>query len=174
MQMQTFSTMHMLPRAAVAATRIAAERGSNQPRGWDSSAHGRDRARAQQYAWMDTAFRPTLGTIGSSELVLRMLAHCDQPISTLAHWIVERKVVAFDWQSQTLLPLFQFQLSDMSLRSPVVHVVQELSALLGDWELALWFALPNPWLDQARPVDAISHDAPAVLHAARAARFALR
>jgi hypothetical protein len=131
------------------------------------------RLRLAQFNAMDAAYRSTQGACDCTEVVLRLLPHCDQPISTLAHWIVDRKVVAFDWRSQTLLPLFQFQLSDMSLRPPVQHVVQELTGVLDDWDLALWFALPNHWLNLARPVDAIDNDAPAVLDAARAQRFAL-
>ena len=51
-----------------------------------------------------------------------------------------REVVSFGWNSQTLLPLFQFDLFDMSLRPDAVAVISELADVFDDWELASWFA----------------------------------
>ena len=127
-----------------------------------------------QFAAMARSYGSIQGMASSHDVVWLMREHCDQPISVLAHWIVDRKVVTIEWQQQTLLPLFQFQLSDMSLCEPILQVVSELSEVLNDWELALWFALPNHWLELATPVDMIEHEQPAVLLAARAERYVAR
>lgn len=133
-----------------------------------------DATKESQFATMAKAYGSSFGMASSHDAVRLLQAHCDQPISVLAHWIVEHKVVAFNWRAQTLLPLFQFQLSDMSLCEPIVQVVSELHEVLDDWDLALWFALPNHWLNQATPVASIEHDQPAVLQAARAERYVAR
>ncbi|MBK7615415.1 MAG: hypothetical protein IPJ08_13330 [Burkholderiales bacterium] len=47
----------------------------------------------------------------------------------------------------------------------------ELPAELDAWQVAAWFARPNGWLNDARPVDQLARNLPAVLNAARADRF---
>jgi len=46
-----------------------------------------------------------------------------------------RVVVNFEWQSQTLLPLFQFDLSDMSLHPGTVQVIENCPtcSMTGTW-----------------------------------------
>ena len=97
--------------------------------------------------------------------------HHEQPISRLARWIVAREVVTFSWQSATLIPLFQFDASDMTLRGAASAVIAELSGALDDFELAAWFARPNCWLGGAAPVAMIETDQLAVIRAARADRY---
>ena len=69
------------------------------------------------------------------------------------------------------MPLFQFDLADMSIRPDAAAVLAELVGTLDDWELARWFAEPNAWLRGRMPVEALALDAQAVLDAARADRF---
>ena len=97
-----------------------------------------------------------------------------QPISLLARWIVGREVISFDWQSTTMLPLFQFDLSSMTMRQSVTELLHELTEVFDDWDLALWFAQPNSWLDQQAPVALLNLDPKGVLDAARADRFIAR
>jgi acyl-CoA synthetase (AMP-forming)/AMP-acid ligase II len=112
------------------------------------------------------------GGLASGDAVARLLRKCsDQPISMLARWIVERSIVSIEWQSQLLIPLFQFDPSDMSLRPCVTQVVQELRSVFDAWELALWFAQPNVWLRDAAPMDDVQRDTAMVLEAARTDRF---
>jgi uncharacterized protein (DUF2384 family) len=40
--------------------------------------------------------------------------------------------------------------------------------LSGEWQMALWFTTPSPWLDGRRPVDLLHSDPEAVLRAATA------
>jgi hypothetical protein len=67
-------------------------------------------------------------------------------------------MVSYVWQSQTLVPMFQFDRSDMALRRGVSQVIDELADTFDDWELAAWFAAPNSWLEGAAPVDLIDTD----------------
>lgn len=113
-----------------------------------------------------------MGGLASGDQVASML-RCEQgqPISTLAKWIVSRKVISLVWKSQLLLPLFQFDRADMSPRAEVLAVAQELSRAFDDWELAAWFASPNSWLCDALPAELVLVDHARVMDAARADRF---
>lgn len=127
-----------------------------------------------QYREMERSFRANGGIADVDEVTTLLGRHTDQPISVLAHWIVNRDVISFDWRGRTLLPLFQFDLDAMAPRASVTGVIRELVPVLNDWELALWFAAPNGWLDDIAPVDIIDSDAGAVYEAARADRYLAR
>lgn len=120
------------------------------------------------------AFRRTGGLVSGDELTFLLRGRTSQPISMLARWIVERRVVNFGWQGEYLLPMFQFDRADMTLRRPVSAVLDEFDGTFDDWDLATWFALPNAWLGNQAPVDVLPLDPHAVLEAARADRFIAR
>src|SRR4051812_13305355 len=128
-------------------------------------------AEESQYREMEDAFRATGGIAGSEEMTRLLGAHSDQPISLLARWIVAHEVLGFEWRGRTLVPMFQFDRATMTPRAAVVETVRELVPVLSDWDASLWFARPNGWLADARPVDAIARDPRAVFHAARADRY---
>jgi hypothetical protein len=117
------------------------------------------------------AYGQCCGVATADELAGLLRVYANQPISVLARWIVARRVVSFVWQSETWIPLFQFDLADMSLRQGALQVIRELVEAFDDWELATWFASPNPWLQDAAPLEIILDDPSAVLDAARADRF---
>jgi hypothetical protein len=70
--------------------------------------------------------------------------------------------------------MFQFDRSDMTLRTDASRIVAELVDTFDSWDLAAWFARPNAWLQDMAPVDRVGIDFSAVLHAARADRFIAR
>lgn len=111
------------------------------------------------------------GVVSGDELVGLFCGVSAQPISRIAHWIVDRRVVRIPWRSQTLLPLFQFDLQGNSLRPGIEQIAAELSGVFDDLDLAIWFAQPNTWLNGVLPAHVFSHQLPAVLEAARADRF---
>ncbi len=127
-----------------------------------------------QYEAMNHAFRSHGGFVCTDEVAQRLRSVVDQPISRLARWIVSRSVISISWRAQTLMPAFQFQLAEMSIRPCFSDVIQELRDVFDNWELAMWFAAPNAWLDYAAPVAIMADDALAVLQAARTDRFIAR
>jgi hypothetical protein len=138
--------------------------------------HGRfntasERIERTQFEAMSHAFRAHGGFVCTDEVAQRLRCLVDQPISRLARWIVSRSVISISWRAQTLMPAFQFQLAEMSIRPCIADVLGELRDVFDNWELALWFAAPNAWLDDAAPVTLMTHDALAVLQAARTDRF---
>jgi hypothetical protein len=152
--------------------RHPADRATALPRPAD--AWGERDLQARQFMCIEHAFRAHGGLLSGEELARRVRGRYEQPISTVARWIVSRSIMSFSWQTQTLVPSFQFGRPDMTLKSPVERVVCELQAVFDDWELVLWFAQPNAWLEDASPVDLLAEDEMAVLQAARADRFIAR
>ena len=128
----------------------------------------------QQFLLMKEGFAASGGLCGGDLVARRMRSQFDQPISMLARWIVTRQAVNILWQSQWMLPLFQFDPATMGVCPAVKQVLAELSDVFDDWDLALWFVQRNAWLDGQAPVTVIATDAPAVRDAARADRFVAR
>ena len=116
-------------------------------------------------------FRSSGGLVSGDALAAMLRGCLDQPISTLARRIVGRELVHVCWRSQILVPLFQFDRCDMSLRHGVRDVIETLAPAHDDWDIATWFAEPSVWLRDRRPADVIDRDPAAVMEAARADWF---
>lgn len=117
------------------------------------------------------AFSDIGGVVTGDAMAALLRDRTDQPISMLARWIVQREVISFPWQSNTMLPLFQFDLVLLHLRPGVPKVLAELREAFDDLELADWFARPNSWLQGRAPAQRFEQDLSAVIQAARADRF---
>lgn len=128
----------------------------------------------RQYELMEAAFDRTGGCVTESALARQLRHRTGQPFSMVADWITNRTIISFPWGSHMRVPLFQFQQSDMIPCRGTTAVVQELIDVFDRWELALWFAQPNTWLEDAAPVDVIEYDQAAVHRAARADRYIAR
>lgn len=113
------------------------------------------------------------------------LAHADEVVTLLERrrgldggqlerWRTERRVVAFDWQSHTWLPRFQFELAGLLPDPAVSAVLAVLRTVFDEWQCAWWFVRPHPALEGRAPARAIADDLAAVLAAARGDRFVAR
>lgn len=113
------------------------------------------------------------------------LAHADEVVTLLERrrgldggelerWRAERRVVAFDWQSQCWLPRFQFERPGLLPDPGVSAVLAVLQTVFDDWQNAWWFVRPHPALEGRVPARAIADDLSAVLAAARGDRFVAR
>ena len=109
--------------------------------------------------------------VTGGEIAERLRPVCSQPVSLLAHWIVDRRVLSFSCCSGLMFPLFQFDFLRGCVHSGVLRAMSELSGALIDDEVARWFVQPNGWLIGATPADSWLCHAAAVLAAARADRF---
>lgn len=90
---------------------------------------------------------------------------------SLARLIASNEIFSFRWHGQSWIPMFQFELRDLSVKSGPRRVLAELKPVFDDWELAVWFIQPNSWLQTKRPLDLLDADLAGVLEAARADRF---
>ncbi len=132
------------------------------------------RAIERQFVAIERAYAHQ-GGLATGDAVAEMLrTRSSQPLSALARWIVDRRIVSFTWQPRLLIPLFQFEPVNMRPRPCVLDAVAELSPFLDDWELALWFVEANAWLDGRPPIDVIDDDPAELLQAARADRQVAR
>ena len=77
--------------------------------------------------------------------------------------IVAREVIAFDWRGELWVPLFQFDLADMSLRPEVRQVARALESSLDSWGIAVWFSAANARLDERAPVELLVEDPAALI-----------
>jgi hypothetical protein len=111
------------------------------------------------------------GLAGGDEVASRLRGAVEQPISTLARWIVAREVLVLPCDSVLLLPLFQFDFRLGRVSPGVVAVLTELRSAFDDWDLASWFSTANVLLDGAAPMQGLEHHTAAVLKAARTDRF---
>ncbi|MYN64176.1 MAG: hypothetical protein F4X11_03995 [Acidobacteria bacterium] len=81
-----------------------------------------------------------------------------------SRWKRERRVFAVRHGGRDLYPAFQFE--DGQPRPIVKRILREVPATATGWQIALWFASGNGWLDGAEPQDRL--DAPGeVVEAAR-------
>lgn len=131
-----------------------------------------ERVRNNQFVTLLNAFRHSGGLARAQEVAARFKRQGVGDISPLAAWLVKREVVSIEWQSKLWLPLFQFHPVGMTLRAGLSNVLAELVGVYNDWEMASWFAQPNPWLADNTPADSLAVTADQVLEAARAERFA--
>jgi hypothetical protein len=79
--------------------------------------------------------------------------------------------IHFEHAGAVWMPKFQFDASGSDLTPACRAVLAELTGVFDGWEQAVWFASPNLWLAEGRPVDMIVSHASCVLGAARADRF---
>ena len=117
---------------------------------------------------MLNAYRDSGGMAREQEVVALLARQAAEEVPTFADWIVEGRVIHFEWQSQIWFPLFQFKLSDMTFQPALAEFFAALVCDCDSWALAHWFAQGNPLLVGRTPADTVLHDLPAVLQAARA------
>ncbi len=163
MQNVVVSLATPLPRGPVAEP---ARDMADCPNAWSPELHP-DR----QFVAMLNAYRGS-GGLARAQEVLTLFDRCHGPdTSMLARWIVDREAICFEWQSQSWLPMFQFDRIHLNPSVNLRPILIELTCVYNPWEMAVWFARPNQWLGNRSPVDAWLFDLPAVVDAARADRF---
>lgn len=118
------------------------------------------------------AYRAGAGLVRGDDAVAQARHGDGIGVVQLARWIVRRRVLMFEWRSQTWLPCFQFHWPEIRLRDEPAPVFAALAPIYSSWEVARWFVQPHVALDQRLPVDVVPFDPAAVLAAACADRDA--
>lgn len=117
------------------------------------------------------AYRATGGTARGDDVARLLDDHRLGDFDTLARLVASNAVFGFEWLSTLWIPMFQFKLRDLSIKPGAQLVMAELGASFDGWARAAWFALPNSWLNDRRPVDLMDTDLNEVLGVARIDRF---
>ncbi|MBC7955593.1 MAG: hypothetical protein H7Y33_06965 [Cytophagales bacterium] len=125
----------------------------------------------RDFVAMRAGYRAT-GGIARGDDLARLLEDLQRgDVATLARVIASGDVFGFDWHGSFWVPMFQFELRDLSLKPAARQVQGELASVFDGWTMAVWFAQRNSWLDERKPVDLLDTEFQAVLQAARADRF---
>jgi len=113
------------------------------------------------------AFRATGGT-APGEIVGRLLGeHKVGHAVSLAKLICTGQAFGFEWRACLWIPMFQFDVDDLTLQAGAQRARAELPSLWSGWALASWFAAANERLDGLSPADMLDSNLDAVLRAAR-------
>lgn len=124
---------------------------------------------SQGFLAMIRAFHATGGTARGDELGRLLEQHQQGDYISLAKLMVAGHLFVFEWRHTLWTPMFQFDLDKLSLKTGPQRVRAELDTAMTGWEVAQWFATPNPTLQDRTPVDLIDTQIVAVMAAARLA-----
>ena len=117
------------------------------------------------------AFRSTGGTARGDDVARLLEDHGIGDFIGLARLIAGAEVFGFEWRNALWIPMFQFELRDLSVKPAAQQVLAELGTAFEGWSCASWFASPNSWLNNRAPVDLVATHLTDVLEAARTDRF---
>lgn len=131
--------------------------------GWSPSSSG--------FLAILAAFASTGGTSRGDTLASVLKQHRAKENASLARLMVSGRVFCFPWRSSLWVPMFQFDLRDLSLKEEPRLVRNVLEPRLKEWELAAWFARPHFLLQGQRPVLLLDTQLDAVLNAAQHGKY---
>ena len=123
------------------------------------------------FAALLAAYRATGGTARGDDVARLLEDHRVGDFVSLAKLIAGGRVFGFEWRHTLWIPMFQFDLADLSIKPAAGQVLHALGAEFDEWSRAAWFAQPNAWLKGRSPVDLFANRLPDVLEAARSDRF---
>ena len=123
------------------------------------------------FAALLAAYRATGGTARGDDVARLLEDHGLGDFIGLARLIAAGEVFGFEWRNTLWIPMFQFELRDLSVKPAGAQVLKELGTGFEGWSCAAWFARPNSWLNDRAPVDLIATHLPDVLEVARMDRF---
>ena len=117
------------------------------------------------------AFRATGGTARGDDVARLLEDHGLGDFIGLAKLIANGDLFGFEWRHELWIPMFQFELRDLSVKPATQQVLAELGSGFDGWSCAAWFARPNSCLNFRAPVDLLATRLADVLEAARTDRF---
>jgi hypothetical protein len=83
-----------------------------------------------------------------------------------SRWVREKKIFALKYEGQLCYPRFQFR--DGEPVPAIAQVIREFPEHANGWDLAYFFASPNPNIDGRKPLDLLKSDPARVASLARA------
>jgi hypothetical protein len=104
-------------------------------------------------AQLRTSMLEEFGAIDARDLADLVESRARNRLSVVDNWRRAGRVVVVPWHGQALVPGFQLLSNgspDPRLR-PVLKILKDQG--FGPWEQALWWTVPAPRLEGARPVD---------------------
>ena len=113
------------------------------------------------------SFRAT-GGIARADDLARLLEdfQCGN-FASLAKRMASHEVLSFSWRGMHWVPMFQFDLRDLSLRRSPQQLLEACGAKFDGWALSCWLTTPSDELDGERPLDILDTDLPGLCALAR-------
>ena len=125
-----------------------------------------DQPNSRNFIGLLTAFRDSGGT-APSDVIRRLLAEYQgEPPNGLDARIKKRELFGFEWRGCLWFPMFQFELSDWSLKPGVGQVCKALPNGASNWAVAIWFVTSNAMLNDQMPANMLATNLTEVLDAA--------
>ena len=90
-----------------------------------------------------SAFRATGGTARGDDVARLLKDHGVGDFIGLAKLIAKGDVFGFAWRQELWIPMFQFELRDLSVKPATQQVLAALRRGLDGWTRAMWLARPN-------------------------------
>jgi hypothetical protein len=115
------------------------------------------------------AYLPFGGVMSGDELVARLAGRVQQPISQVAHWIVDDRLIHFSARGATCIPHFQFD--GCAVRPLLQSALAELRGPFDAFEVAQWFVTPNALAAWRSPAELVLAADAEVVAMARADRY---
>jgi hypothetical protein len=106
------------------------------------------------------------GTVRGEDLARLFKDRLRGDYTSLAKLLADGHVFGFKWRDVLWIPMFQFDVRDLSVKNWSRLVLGALPAKLSGWALATWFAQSNPQLEGRRPIDVLDVNLPKVVQAA--------
>lgn len=111
------------------------------------------------------AYRASGGTLSGEELIPMLVDHRQTNYAGAVSIIASRLVFSFTWRGKVWIPMFQFELHNLTIRPECHLILSELAKSFDEWGTATWFAHPNSRLNDRKPIDVLDADFHAVLGA---------
>ena len=130
-----------------------------------------ERPTRRGFAALLAAFLATGGTARGDDVARLLADHGIGDFIGLAKLIANGDVFGFEWRHELWIPMFQFELRNLSVKPATHQVLAALDCGFDGWSCAVWLARPNSCLNFRTSVDLLATRLADVLVAARTDRF---
>ena len=122
------------------------------------------------FVGMLLAYRTSGGILNGEELSHLLNEYRQIDHLNLTVLFASDSLFHFSWRNNVWVPMFQFELSQLSIRPECRLIFKALKKSMDDWSATSWMVNPNTLLDKKLPIDLIEFEFASVLSAASVAK----
>lgn len=101
------------------------------------------------------AYRPHGGLSRMSGIPIGQRYRCEGEDRLVSELVQEGELFGFCWHDSYWIPLFQLDVGSGAVETKARMVASTLGADLDGWALAIWFVMPNKWLQCHSPIECL-------------------
>jgi hypothetical protein len=113
---------------------------------------------AARFRELCEAFRATGGIARADDLARLLEDFQSGNFATLAKRMASKEILHFEWRGMHWVPMFQFDLRDLSHRPAARLFLDACGAEVSGWALACWLASPSTSLGDQAPIELFESD----------------